>query len=110
MEFVNLTHRVLRIHHQGGVMVLPMSGVTPVLRLDRRQVAPLWTDSGCAIEMARVVGSSATGLPEARPGVYLITSGIVAAIAKRPDVLSPGLRLQDADGNDAGNRGLNCHC
>ena len=109
MKYLNLTHRVLRIHHQGGLMILPMSGATATVHLDRRQAATLWTDDGHAIEMARVVSSCVTGLPEPQPGVYLITSGVVAAIVKRPDVLSPGLRLRDANGNDIGNRGLNCH-
>ena len=106
MKIINCTPHPLNIHHFGGILELAASGILPRLAVTRENVVPVFGPLGEVINVARATLGELTGLPDPQDGVVLITSALVADAAKRPDVMSPGELVRDAQGIIIGCRGL----
>ena len=111
MIFLNLTDRDLDIVTKGGgVLKIPKLGIMPALRLQREAVASITSPDGSQmVEVSQLIGQSVAGMPSKQPGVIYITSGVVAALLKRPDVMSPGGSVYRPGSGFFGHRGLNSH-
>lgn len=108
LAIVNLTPHALTLHGlhgDGGVLNVPPSGQVARLAVTRQPLAPI-TVGGVTLPVNRPTLGDITGLPDARQGVVLVVSALVAEAANRPDVMSPGELIRDADGVIIGARGL----
>lgn len=58
------------------------------------------------VPVYRMVDRTVLDLPEPKEGVFYVVSGLVAAVAQRPDVLAPMRTQRDAQGRVTGVKGL----
>ena len=100
---VNLTPHRLNIQDlTGDFVVIPPSGTIARVKVSLEETAVL--DPGVQIYSATY--GEVENLPEPKPGVSYVVSGLVAAAAPRPDVFSPGDLIRDDEGKPVGCRGL----
>jgi len=99
--FVNLTPHTINLIDGEATTTIPRSGSIA-------RVAMLKTEAGRVngIPTFRTEYGEVEGLPEPGEGVFYIVSGLVAARANRPDVLSPGALVRDEEGRPVGCAGL----
>jgi hypothetical protein len=99
---VNCTPHALNVRKaDGSVVVIPPSGV--VVRVATTTVLI------CEVNGVAVVGTEygeIVGLPEEKPNVFLIVSGMVRAASNRRDLMSPGAQTRDEKGVVTGCNGL----
>lgn len=104
MQFINLTPHSISIRNEAGeeILSLPPSGQVARVAEQRENLGLLE-----GIEVTRASYGEIEGLPEPRPGVAYIVSGMVlAACQDRADVFAPGVAVRDAEGRIVGARGL----
>lgn len=97
MNLVNLTPHVVRLLVGDGEIVVESSGVARVATFET-EVGSL--DGG--VPLVEISFGEPVGLPEAVDGTTIIVSALVAAAARRPDVVSPGRLARDAQGRVTG--------
>jgi hypothetical protein len=91
MKFINLTPHEIRLNN--GV-VIPPSGT--VARVSSSHT-PFDENGVCQVQFGEI-----TGLPSPQDGVIYVVSGMVAAAAKRPDVVSPATGHPEAKRDERG--------
>lgn len=104
MQFINLTPHAISIRNEAGeeILALPPSGQVARVAEQRENLGLL-----AGVEITRASYGAVEGLPEPRPGVAYIVSGMVlAACQDRADVFAPGVPVRDAEGRIVGARGL----
>lgn len=113
MQIVNLTPHVLRLYAEDGETVLdeiPSHGVARVT-----SAPPTLGDWELPVPVATpTVYGEVEGLPEPQLGVVYVTSMLVAAAVRRPDVISPGTGpndgcIRDGEGRISGVTRLIAH-
>ena len=112
MELINLTPHVVRLYTTDGEIAaeIPSSGVARV-----GSTPGLLQDTGLPVPVAApTVYGAVEGLPAPQAGVVYVASMLVAAAARRADVLSPGTgpndgAVRDAEGRIAGVTRLIAH-
>lgn len=109
VKLVNLTPHPLAIHAGGKVLDIPVGGTSPRLATSRTDCAPINAFPGITVPVSMPTMGAIQGLPDPQPGTVFIVSALVAAEAKRPDVLSPGEAIRDADGRIIGANGLSAY-
>ena len=101
-----MTPHALNILTPSGAMVtLAPSGVVPRLAVTRESLPDLQTEIG-DLWVARTLLGEVENLPDPEEGIVLIVSALVAGVARRPDVMSPGELVRDPSGVVIGCRGL----
>lgn len=106
MSIINLTPHAVTLHGADGKAVtLPPSGQVARLAVTREAMAPVVVN-GVTLPVSRPTLGAVTGLPDARPGVLLLVSALVADAVRRADVVSPGELVRDAAGVITGAKGL----
>jgi hypothetical protein len=91
MKFINLTPHEIRLNDG---RVLPPSGT--VARVSSAH-SPFDENGVCQVNFGEIAG-----LPSPQDGVLYIVSGMVAAAAKRPDVVSPATGHPEAKRDERG--------
>lgn len=114
----NLTPHVINIRTPQGEVTVPPSGT--VARVHMARAAhyptgdPLWIadedDNSNELPLYTVEPGEVTGLPAREAGVICIVSAMVAAVAERPDVYSPGEVIRDDAGRPVACDGLQRPC
>lgn len=104
MEFINMTPHVVSIRNEAGEEVLALAPSGQIARVAEQREA---LGQLAGVEISRASYGAVEGLPEPRPGVAYIVSGLVlAACQDRADVFAPGPAVRDAEGRVVGARGL----
>lgn len=99
VEVVNCTPHNITV---GGVTIAP-SGIVPRLAQSSAVVDTLRLADGQEIPVVETAMGELTGLPDTKPGTYLVVSRLVAEAAPdRADLLIPGKAVRDAEGNVVG--------
>lgn len=109
---INLTPHVINFYGLDGILIesIPSSGVARVM-----STPGALKNIGLPVPVASPTEYGAVeGLPEPQDGVVYVVSMLVAQVAKRPDVLSPGTgpndgAIRDADGRIVGVTRLIAH-
>jgi len=104
VPFVNLTPHEIKIYDENDQLVatVPPSGTVARVsvtykKVGRFEMAPLYKAKYGSVE----------DLPDPKPGIMYIVSGMVkAAIPDREDVTAPGELIRDPNGKPIGCRGL----
>ena len=107
MRIINLTrHPVRFVLDNGTFFELDPGGVTA--RVGSRTVEDLRVElvKGVEIPIYRMVDQRLIDLPDPVHGVLYVTSGLVAAVATRPDVVAPIRTQRDSTGRVVGVKGL----
>ena len=103
MTIINLTPHKLNIQDLGGdFIIVEPSGTIARVAVSLEETRVL--DPGVQVYSATY--GEVENLPEPKPNVNLVVSGLVAAAAPRPDVFSPGDLIRDDQGKPVGCRGL----
>lgn len=105
MKLINLTPHPLTLVGDNGTLTVPPSGQITRLAVTRTACAPV-TVEGVTLTVSRPTLGEIVGLPANQPGVILVVSALVAEVADRADVMSPGELLRDGNGAVVGARGL----
>ena len=103
IKFVNCTPHVVDIvKEDGSILSIEPSGIVPRCTQLEDKLVSIY-----GFTITRQTFGKVTGLPEAKIGVYLIVSRLVASAAKdRTDLLVPGPMVRGEDGRPCGCRGL----
>jgi hypothetical protein len=105
LTFINLTPHSLVVHSGHSRLTIFPSGKIARVAAVRTDCDPIG-----GVETSAVSYGKVTGLPAPVEGVFYIVSGMVAAAAPRPDVLSPGELVRDENGRPVGCKGLTRSC
>ena len=99
---VNMTPHAINLHTADGVLQLAPSGVIPRAEQISTEVGQ---QDGVALKATSF--GEVTGLPEQKPGVLLIVSGLIrTALPERGDLASPVDLVRDEDGRVVGAKAL----
>lgn len=103
IKFVNCTPHVVDIvKEDGSILSIEPSGIVPRCTQLEDKLVSIY-----GFTITRQTFGKVIGLPEAKIGVYLIVSRLVASAAKdRTDLLVPGPMVRGEDGRPCGCRGL----
>lgn len=105
VSIVNLTPHALNIQREDGTMLEVAPSGTLARCAETRE--PRSAIAGLPVTLAGF--GAVEGLPEPRPGVVYVVSGLVLAqVSHRADVFAPGPAIRDDQGRIIGARGLSC--
>lgn len=105
ITITNLTPHVLTIVGADGTLTIQPSGIVARLAVIRTALTPVVVD-GVSLSVVLPALGEVTDLLAAEAGVILVVSALVAGVANRSDVYSPGELIRDGAGNVIGARGL----
>lgn len=101
MKIVNCTPHKLNIHTPAGVVTMEPSGIIPRVETVEESLPPIE-----GIPLVTSAYGQISGLPDPEEGTFFVVSQLVAAAAKREDLLFPGKLLRDEKGRPCGCEGL----
>lgn len=106
----NLTKHEIRLVFGEKMVTVPPSGHVARTTGENQELATVVTYEGYEVPVYRWTDANVKELPEPVEGVVYLTSGVVAQIVKRPDVMCPNTSPQsivrDVYGNKIGVRSL----
>ncbi len=115
MLLINLTPHSIDIFVGDTKITIPPSGQVARVGQEYQNLGDLHLEDGAAVPLVAATYGEIQGLPEPRPGVLYITSGLVAQAAwamGRRDVLAPDTGaggVRDGEGRIIGVRRLLAH-
>lgn len=103
---INLTPHDVSVHTGSGIVTIPRSGIVARVSEARRPGHSIEHDGHTLLVEESSFGE-VVDLPSPEAGVHLLVSALVrSACPDRPDLVSPGPLVRDADGRAVGCRGL----
>ena len=109
MNFLNYTPHALNIVCGEEIITILPSGTVARIDIFRKQMNAIPYSEKTSIPITYCESGEIINLPEARFGTIFIVSAMVAEVAKRVDVMSPGELVRDWKGVVIGCKGLSSY-
>ena len=106
----NLTKHDIRLVFGSTTLTIPPSGHVARTTGDNQELVDIISYEGYEVPVYKWTSSNVKELPEPKDGTVYLTSGVIAQIVKRPDVMCPNTSphsiVRDVYGNKIGVKSL----